>query len=654
VGRGVRIRISAGTLKVASGCGESGGSGEDCLPTTAYLLEGERCSRDCGFCPQARGASSRGDLLARVNWPEIASSVPEREATPGRPFAVGSEEAPAAAFWSGLLRAVDEKRFRRVCFQLTASPQALEKVESEVRRLHALRPALPICVSVAAGDLDEVERVLGWGAERVSIALDAATAEIHRELKGGPFQPRLDLLRDAARRYRGRIGTHLICGLGESERDIVGLMGELIDLDVTVALFAFTPVPGTRLEKRGRPDLRSYRRVQAARFLMAAGYSRPEMMTFDQEGRLLGYGLPWEKAETLLASGEAFRTSGCPDCNRPFYNERAAGPLYNYPRPLTAIEAEEASRQTRPLGLSAGGPRIGDAVDEWPVPGGRAADAAIWRLIIEDQPRSGVLNMAVDEAILLAHLAGATPPTLRFYQWRPAAVSLGYFQDYATEVDSEACRQERVDIVRRITGGRAVLHDQEVTYSLVVNMEQLTGSVVETYLAIARGLVLGLRSLGLRAVLAPEKENSSGGGAGRGDGACFEAPSSYEILADGKKIIGSAQVRRGGVILQHGSIPLWIEAPLLARVLGFPPEAAARIAARAGGIGEAIGPGGLVDLCRAIADGLGGALEVSFAAGDLTATEMAVAERLAREKYACEAWNTKRPEKRPKDEREEG
>ncbi len=577
---------------------------------------------------------------------------------------------------------MDERRLRRACFQLTASPGALDRAEAEVRGLHALRPALPICVSVAVHDLAEIERILSWGAERVTIALDVATPDLHRGIKGGSLEPRLALLREAARRYPGRVGTHLIAGLGETEKDLVTLMGEFGDLGVAVALFAFTPIPGTRLEGRPPPDLAAYRRVQAARYLMVSGYARAEAMTFDGEGRLVSSGIPWEKARALLASGEAFRTSGCPDCNRPYYNERPSGPLYNYPRPLTATEAERAVDEARPFGVAQGGElTVGESGN-------------VWRLITEESPRAGAENMAVDEAILLAHAAGRVPPTLRFYRWTPPAVSLGYFQDYATDVDPEACRRAGIDIVRRTTGGRAVLHHREVTYSIVVDMATLPGSVVETYRRIAGGLVSGLRALGLGAVLAPEKtagedpgeeaggRTASGAGAatgasavaavGAGAGACFEVPSSYEILVGGKKIVGSAQVRRGGVILQHGSILLKLDPPLLARVLGFPPEAAARIATKATGLEETLDgagraseltacdggqlgrvPPGYSDVCRAVSDGLAGALEVTFEPGDLTPEEAATAERLVREKYSREAWNKKRPEKRPKTEREE-
>ncbi|MEW5933385.1 MAG: biotin/lipoate A/B protein ligase family protein, partial [Bacillota bacterium] len=121
-----------------------------------------------------------------------------------------------------------------------------------------------------------------------------------------------------------------------------------------------------------------------------------------------------------------------------------------------------------------------------------------WRLI-RDGYHDGATNMAVDEAIMLAHARGEVPPTLRFYGWRPPALSLGYAQKAEREVDLEACRRAGVDVVRRPTGGRAVLHDREVTYSVVISTALFPGSVVETYRRLSAGLVEGLRLLGLQA-----------------------------------------------------------------------------------------------------------------------------------------------------------
>lgn len=604
------LRASAGTVAVVRGgmagkgtcVGGAAAGVPGTLPTTAYFLVGERCAGDCAFCPQARSSSARGDLLSRVNWPAVAEEDED--------------------FWAGLGRALESGRLRRVCLQLTRTEEALEVAQRLVRSVRGLWAEVPICVSVAARGVGEVGRVLGWGVDRVTVALDAASTAVHREVKGGDLAERLELLREAARRWPGRVGTHLIVGLGETEEEVVRLVGELEALGVTVGLFAFTPVPGTRLGRREPPPLEAYRRVQAARHLIVTGRADAAAMSFDPvSGRLTGYGLEWERTRDLLRDGEAFRTSGCPDCNRPYYNERPSGPLYNYPRPLTPAEAEAAVREARPWG-------------------------AVWRLLVEPEPHPAAWNMAVDEAVLEAHARGLVPPTLRFYRWSPAAVSLGYFQDAEREVDRAALSRLGLDLVRRVTGGRAVLHDREVTYAVVVSQGLLPGSVVETYRRLAEGLVEGLRRLGVPADLAPERAGS--GGPGDPYGACFEVPSSYEIVCGGRKVVGSAQVRRKGVILQHGSIPLVLDERLLAEALGLGPGAAERIAARATGLAETLG--GQVpefeEVCRAVADGLGHALGVDFEPGGLLTEETAAAERLVAEKYGRAEWNLARPQVR--------
>ncbi|MDI3281365.1 MAG: radical SAM protein, partial [Bacillota bacterium] len=146
----------------------------------------------------------------------------------------------------------------------------------------------------------------------------------------------------------GRISTHLIAGLGESERDLVEATAFFIQNRVTVGLFAFTPVPGTRLAHQPPPERSSYRRLQIARYLLAEGLASREDLGFDGRGRLVRIEVPpevWARVQGEAAGepfGEPFRTSGCPGCNRPHYNERPGQVPYNYPRPLTPAEAAAA------------------------------------------------------------------------------------------------------------------------------------------------------------------------------------------------------------------------------------------------------------------------------------------------------------------------
>jgi biotin synthase len=134
------------------------------------------------------------------------------------------------------------------------------------------------------------------------------------------------------------ITTHLIVGLGESEKEMVEMIQKCVDMGVLPALFAFTPVAGTALENLKQPPIQQYRRIQLARHLIFHGNARAENMSFDENGRITGFGVDKQTLKQVVGSGEPFGTSGCPDCNRPYYNEKPSGPIYNYPRPLSEKE----------------------------------------------------------------------------------------------------------------------------------------------------------------------------------------------------------------------------------------------------------------------------------------------------------------------------
>jgi biotin synthase len=183
---------------------------------------------------------------------------------------------------------------------------------------------------------------------RVSVALDAASPRVFSQVKGegvgGPYTwaEHWRSLEEALSVFGpGMVTTHLIVGLGETERELVEVMARLCSMKVLPALFALTPVPGTKLESARPPSVASYRRIQLARHLLVEGLATLSDFEFDGVGRLVKVRCR-EAALREAYSGRPFQTSGCPGCNRPFYNERPGGPLYNYPRPLTPSEAEEA------------------------------------------------------------------------------------------------------------------------------------------------------------------------------------------------------------------------------------------------------------------------------------------------------------------------
>ena len=288
-------------------------------PTTAYLMVGESCAQTCTFCTQAQQSTARSHFLSRVAWPVFPRS--KTVVAIARSFAV--------------------HRTVRCCLQVTLFPGYLSTTLDLVHQLRSVS-GIPICVSVVTSNLDDVGALLARGAERVTLALDAACERVYAVSKGGGWQDRLDLLRAAARLFPGDIGTHLIAGLGESEQEMSVMLQEMVDRQVPVGLFSFTPVAGTAWEDRAPPTLPVYRRVQAARYLLDAGACRTSGFRFGPTGRIVSYGLNRDTLGKLLAGGQAFQTAGCPGCNRPYYNERPGRAMYNYPRPLDSQEAEAA------------------------------------------------------------------------------------------------------------------------------------------------------------------------------------------------------------------------------------------------------------------------------------------------------------------------
>ncbi|GAB4536524.1 MAG: lipoate--protein ligase family protein [Anaerolineales bacterium] len=259
-------------------------------------------------------------------------------------------------------------------------------------------------------------------------------------------------------------------------------------------------------------------------------------------------------------------------------------------------------------------------------------------------PARGAWNMAVDEAILEAAGRGEVPPTLRLYAWEPPCLSLGYAQPFE-DVDLDGLRSNGWEVVRRPTGGRAILHTDELTYAICGphDVPLLQGSVLESYHRISVALLNALHLLGAPAESAPAPQVAPGSDP-KGP-VCFEVPSSYEITASGKKLIGSAQARKQIGVLQHGSLPLYGDLTRITRALSFPNEAsrqraAERLMRRAttleGVLGRRIT---WPEAAQAFMNAFGEVLSLKM--GDLTAGERARAEEILAEKYAHPAWTTR-------------
>ncbi len=266
---------------------------------TLYFMFGERCRFNCAYCAQAKGSISSTNRLSRVIWPKFSSGE--------------------------IVKAVEKyhEKIKRICFQVVSSEEGENEAFDVIRELRVL--SIPVSVSIRIFSVKSAEKWFGQGIERLSVATDAVTRSSYELYRGGKLETHLNLLRELSKRFSGRITTHAIVGLGESEREMVEFLQKMHDWKITVGLFAFTPLRGTKLENLERPSMEKYRRIQVAHYLLRNNLSRVESFSFSEKGEIVDYGIKIDEV-----SPEAFITSGCPDCTRPFYNEEPGKEPYNF------------------------------------------------------------------------------------------------------------------------------------------------------------------------------------------------------------------------------------------------------------------------------------------------------------------------------------
>lgn len=263
-----------------------------------------------------------------------------------------------------------------------------------------------------------------------------------------------------------------------------------------------------------------------------------------------------------------------------------------------------------------------------------------WRLVITPAS-NGPLNMAIDQAIMEAVVQDRVPPTLRFFAWEPACLSLGYMQPFS-DVDVARLTACGWDIVRRLTGGRAILHTDELTYSVAVKADHalVAGSIVQSYRRLSTALLRGLDILG---AAADARKNETQSARSKGP-VCFEVPSRYEVTFAGKKLIGSAQVRKFGAVLQHGTLPLSGDITRICDALVFEDEetravARQRVTERATTLAAVLGVDVTwEDAIQAMVRGFEETFALTFDAADLTPDEVQRTEELCAEQYAVQEW----------------
>jgi biotin synthase-related radical SAM superfamily protein len=303
------------------------------MPATAYLLTYRRgkCTANCGFCPQARGSHGRAEMLSRVSWPVFQTRH----------------------VLNGIENAVRDDRIKRVCFQALNYPEVFVHLLALVKAIHS-KVKVPISISCQPLNLENMQRLAEAGTERIGIPLDAATNELFEKVKGrsagGPYvwEEQFRLLSEAVDIFgKGKVSTHLIVGLGETEREMAQIIQRCVDMGVLPALFAFTPIPGTILENDPQPPVPKYRRVQLARHLIFRRLTAYGKMHFTEEDCVSDFGVDKEILIKIIQTGAPFLTSGCPNCNRPYYNEKPSGPIYNYPSSLTEKGTSQILQELR-------------------------------------------------------------------------------------------------------------------------------------------------------------------------------------------------------------------------------------------------------------------------------------------------------------------
>lgn len=319
-----KIRVSVGSASVL-GLGTIAKFKDP--PTTCYIMtyKDRHCIANCGFCPQARSSHSSEEMLSRVNWPVYSFKN----------------------FLSKLKYLQPSKKFRRICIQTLNYPENfidLIEIITQIRN----NTDIPISVAIPPMSKEKLKKLKTVGVQRVGIALDGATPEVFNKIKGsevnGPYRwnQHIKKLMEALKIFsEGFVSTHIIIGLGETEQEVIERIGELHSLKILVSLFAFTPIKGTRFESKSQPSLLSFRKLQLGRYLIVNEDKKLKDFNFSVKGNLVNFNINRRELQNIVYNTDAFLTSGCPGCNRPYYTSKPSGPIYNYPRMLNEYEKQE-------------------------------------------------------------------------------------------------------------------------------------------------------------------------------------------------------------------------------------------------------------------------------------------------------------------------
>jgi biotin synthase len=299
------------------------------------------CRGKCGFCPQGDHLSNnhvqQSNQLSRVQWPEFNLDV-------------------FSEVYHKFQQIDNSKRFQRVCLQVLNYPEFFPDVLFLIRMLHQISPETPISAAIPPIKKELMQQLKEVGLERIGIALDACTPELFNQIKGmqtgGPYtwEEHIQTLADAVDIFgKGYVTTHFIIGMGESEQQLIDMITDVVKKSIRPGIFCFTPIRGTPMEHHQRPEITIFRRIQLARQLILQNPINSQRFVY-QTGQLVKISNFTENdLQRVIQETSAFKTAGCPGCNRPYYTSSPGQEPDGFPRDLTPAEQNKIFTDLRPL-----------------------------------------------------------------------------------------------------------------------------------------------------------------------------------------------------------------------------------------------------------------------------------------------------------------
>jgi biotin synthase-related radical SAM superfamily protein len=271
--------------------------------TTIYANIGDKCIFNCSFCARAKHANSGKGYISRILWE-------------GNP----TEE---------ILKRVKSSDAKRFCLQVVNYSDVINDIVDFINMYNEMEINIPLSISYRPLVKKEIDILFETKKDlTLGIALDAANPTLYSLIRKGDMETQISYIEHAKKHY-DNVTTHIIVGLGESDKDIYSILKRMYSMGVNVGLFAFTPIRGTKMENNKPPEISRYRKVQILHYIVKNNLDVNPV--FDENDNILNFDKP---VNSIIDSGEAFRTTGCPNCNRPYYNEKPSGVIYNYPYKL--------------------------------------------------------------------------------------------------------------------------------------------------------------------------------------------------------------------------------------------------------------------------------------------------------------------------------